>query len=545
VYRVLIVDDEEPARETLRYLINWENTAYSIAGFAKNGIEAMDEYEKLKPHLVITDIQMPVMDGLDLIKRIRAKSSNQKFVILSCHEDFKYAKEAIKYGVSDYLLKDLLTPQDLYSLLEKVKCEIQNEEKLELYQNGHKQYAASNESFYKDENRNVILQDIVFENLTGKKLETLISEFNLDFSEKNHVVLCIVIDDYLKFKENVDKALQKRYKYEIIRTIKSVLDEFYGGECFYDEKGTFIAIAAINDSNSELNFLSACHAIASRIHTNIIKEKNITVTIGISNYFSSLKEIRLKYNEALEIVKYRVFLGKGKTIMYNIKFVKASSNNPEKLEGILDEIKANLENGKIEKAKDYLKNIYIEELSGFMQFNYLRYLNSHIIGIIGEFCKRKDISYSKVFGCDYLPLEKLEALETIQDILNWLCDTIEIIMSIYAQNSNLKFSKHVLDAIKYMKQNYGRKIGLSQISSELNINKAYLCRIFKSETGENLTDYLNKIRINQAKLLLSTTKHKTYEIAEIVGFGNIQHFNNSFKKLTGQNPLMYKNMGDT
>jgi two-component system response regulator YesN len=140
-------------------------------------------------------------------------------------------------------------------------------------------------------------------------------------------------------------------------------------------------------------------------------------------------------------------------------------------------------------------------------------------------------------------MEKLEEFETIEDILNWLCETIEKIIHVRTLDSTLAYSKHVVDAIKYIKQNYDKKMGLSQISKELSINKAYLCRIFKGETGENLTDYLNKVRIDQAKLLLTTTNHKMYEIAEMVGFSNNQHFNSSFKKVTGQNPLMFKNKG--
>ncbi|HYE10370.1 MAG TPA: helix-turn-helix domain-containing protein, partial [Patescibacteria group bacterium] len=512
-----------------------------IAGLAKNGKEALEAYKELKPHLIITDIQMPVMDGLELIKNIRAEDRGQRFVILSCHENFRYAKEAIKQGVSDYLLKDLLTPQDLYSLLEKVKYEIQNEARSESFSYEHKPFPVPNESFHKEERKNTVLQDIVFENLTDKILKSYISEFNLELSAKHQVLFCIVIDDYLKFKESFDRTHQKRIKYEIVGLVKNTLDKFNGGECFYDEKGVFVAIAGVDNSNSELYFLSACHAIASRIRINLLKANNISVTISVSNYFSSLKDVMSRYNEALEIVKYRMFLGKGKTIMYNIKFVKTAYNSPDKLDKRFAEIKESLEKGEIKKAKDSLKNIYSEELSGFMQFNYLRYLNSHVISIIGDFCRVKNISYVKIFNCDYLPMEKLEEYETIEDILNWLCETIEKIIQVYTLDSGLAYSKHVSDAIKYIKQNYGKKMGLSQISKELNINKAYLCRIFKGETGENLTDYLNKVRIDQAKHLLTTTNHKMYEIAEMVGFSNNQHFNSSFKKMTGQNPLMFKN----
>ena len=540
---MLIVDDEEPGRETLKYLINWERTSFCIAGFAKNGREALNEYFTLKPDLIITDIQMPLMDGLELIKSIRAQDKNQKFVILSCHEEFKYAKEAIRYGISDYLLKDLLTPQDLYSLLEKIKIEIEYENRIKLDDGTNKFYnsLSFNENFYKEECKNIALKDITFDDLTEESLKYYIREFNLNFSTKFYVVLGIVIDDYVKFTEKIDKMQEKYKKYEILRVIKSVLDEFNSGECFYDEKGIFIAVAGIENTNSELYFMSSCHAIANRIHTNIMKHNNITVTIGTSSSFSNLKDIKTKYNEALNIAKYRVFLGKGKTILHNVKSVKAVGLNPVILDKLLNEIRTSLEKGEIEKTKSLIKNIYNDEIKGFAQYNHLKYVNSQMFGIIVEFCSKNNISYSKIFSCEYLPMEKLDEFETVQEMSDWFNNIMEIIVSSNITKLSPIYSKHVSNSIKYIKDNYSKKLGLSQISQELDINKAYFCRIFKQETGENLTDYINKIRIEKAKQLMMSTNDKMYEIAEKVGFTNIQHFNSSFKKVTDQNPLKFKN----
>ncbi|MEL7566164.1 MAG: response regulator [Dehalobacterium sp.] len=131
-FRILIVDDEKPARETLSYLIDWKDTAFEVAGTAKNGNDALEQYQRFKHELIITDIQMPVMDGLALIKAIRQDNKAQKFVILSCHEKFSYAKEAIQMGVTDYLIKDLLTCEDLFAVLDKVQRELEEESRRSL-----------------------------------------------------------------------------------------------------------------------------------------------------------------------------------------------------------------------------------------------------------------------------------------------------------------------------------------------------------------------------------------------------------------------------
>ncbi|WP_017810895.1 response regulator [Clostridium saccharoperbutylacetonicum] len=126
MYKVMIVDDEIPAREILSYIINWEETEFKIVYSASNGKEAFDNYSDIKPDLIIADIQMPVMDGLDLIEEIQKVNKAQKFLILSCYEDFTYAQRAMKMGVTDYLIKDLITPNDLYGILAKTKTDLEN-----------------------------------------------------------------------------------------------------------------------------------------------------------------------------------------------------------------------------------------------------------------------------------------------------------------------------------------------------------------------------------------------------------------------------------
>lgn len=119
---VMLVDDERPARELLKMTINWEEAGFEILWEARNGKQALELYEIQCPDLIITDIQMPVMDGLEFLERINSICPSQKVVILSCHEDFSYAKRALKLGVMDYLIKDALTEEVLYNLLKNLNA---------------------------------------------------------------------------------------------------------------------------------------------------------------------------------------------------------------------------------------------------------------------------------------------------------------------------------------------------------------------------------------------------------------------------------------
>ena len=127
MYSVMLVDDERPSRELLKLLIDWKDAGFYICCEASDGLDGFAKYQIYKPDLVITDIQMPAMDGLALIEKIRNENPEQLFVILSCHELFSYARLAIKLGVHDYLIKDSLTSEELFGILEKIKKKLPNE----------------------------------------------------------------------------------------------------------------------------------------------------------------------------------------------------------------------------------------------------------------------------------------------------------------------------------------------------------------------------------------------------------------------------------
>lgn len=120
MYTVLIVDDETPARSMMRLVINWQQEGFEIIGEAMNGKDALEKCRQLKPDLVITDIQMPVLNGIDFIEQAQKLSSVPHFIILSCYESFTYAQQAIKLGVCDYLIKDMLTPEQFHGVLQRI-----------------------------------------------------------------------------------------------------------------------------------------------------------------------------------------------------------------------------------------------------------------------------------------------------------------------------------------------------------------------------------------------------------------------------------------
>ncbi|MDF2614405.1 MAG: Two component transcriptional regulator, AraC family [Clostridia bacterium] len=540
---ILIVDDEEPARETFKYLINWEETGFQIGGFAQNGSEAFEKYKALTPDLVITDIQMPIMDGLDLIKKIRHINKNQKFVILTCHENFNYAKEAIRLGVSDYLLKDLLTAQDLYSLLEKVKDEIEGQRKV------HINPIQYNEDSDAEEYKAIILKKIMHCELNEEKVSHYCEKYHFKFhlNSKYKTIFGISIDDYRNFLEDSDKDLQDKRRNQLTQHIEQVINEQNMGECYYDGTGTYIAVVGLGDTASEFLWISTCYQIAVKLHRRLVEEWHVTATIGISQKFSLNSEMNERYNEVIKLIKYKIFLGKGKTIFYNMRELKSFNQTIDynEFENRLKEAKTLLFENQTKKVIEIIESIYDSSVKDLQKYEHLKQFSLQLIGVLLEYCSKNEINYKDVFLSQYIPIDFINNFETIQEMREWLSAIFVKAVELHLQDdTEIVYTKHVKEAITYMEKHYASKIGLSSISEKLGVNKAYFCRVFKQETKENFTDYLNNIRIEKAKDLILNSDLKLYEIAEKVGFTTLQHFNNNFKKIAGVNPLKYKNMHD-
>lgn len=530
--KVLIVDDEKPAREMLAHTIDWDNTAFEICDYAINGKDALEKYYKHNPDLIITDIQMPRMNGLELIDTIRQNDLEQRFIILSCYEKFSYAREAIRMNVEDYLIKDLITPQDLLSLLLKVQKEIRED----VGYKKSKGYSMENDEFLYTLG-NTTLKKILFETkgISAKLLNT----YRLNIEGNYFVVFSVHLDDYKNKIINKFYDEQEQIKRIVYKSIRKVLAEGYGGECCYLENGDFVILAEVKGSNSQYEIMTQTHEFAYRIQKNLQDENNqISVTIGISREFKSIEDIYERYKEALNVTKYRAFVGKGKVLFYNMALPMITSFNYEVLEGAIAKIKTAIESNNEKIIRDVIHELYGINLSGFIQYNYIREINGHLYDLISNLCSVYRIKYQELFQVNYLPIHELDAYDTVKEISDWFITTFKNI--IQRKGAGQKFSRHVKDAIELIEANFMNKISLNEIAEALNLHKVYLSRLFKEETGETITNYIVNIKIEKAKQLMLSTNMKFYEISERIGYSNAQQFYVAFKKYTGKTPKEFK-----
>lgn len=534
MYKVMIVDDEIPAREILLCIINWEDTDFRIVYSASNGKDALDKYTDIKPDLIITDIQMPIIDGLDLIEEVQKINKSQKFLILSCYEDFTYAQRAMKMGVTDYLIKDLITPNDLYGILAKTKTDLDNItiKKSEI----KKEHKLLN---FLKENKDIALRKLIFNDISQDDCYNLIENLNLNLNGKLFVLFLIQIDNFFKYIE--DENFYTNTLNEIIKNISETIEELNIGECFYSENGEFTAIVRLSPTISEADIINECYYLAQEIRKRISLMHNISLTISVSSTFKKPFKIKKYFDEAFKLSKMKVFLGND-TIILNNTFVKNLDLDTDTLAKRINAINIAIEQNNIENLKSELTHLYDKDIRGFMQFNYLNYINSSLLDLVVRTCNRYSIAYEDIFSTSYLPIEILSTKETVEEMSGWFIDIFTKIININFNNSfKNKYSKKVADSIDYINKNlFNQSLSLTDIAENINVHKVYLCRIFKEETGENVTQYILKARIDKSKEIILSTNYKLYEISDKLGFNSPQQFSILFKKVTGITPNQFR-----
>lgn len=511
MYKILVADDEQIIREGIKCLCDYESLGYIIAGEASNGTMAYEQILKLNPDVVLIDISMPGMSGLEVIEKLNEKGFKGKLIIISSYSDFNYAQQAIRFGVQHYLTKPI-DEDELADILHNLKINLDNE-----------QLAKDTSAHYKNRAHDTIIKDI----LLG---EANLSHLELDELHFNTDVYQVVIHE--KFSFDITDA---SYRFsDLLRVTNDDNDSFDSVILQNNEiiilKGEF-AISKFND------FLE-------RYEREKRPQKNSpldSLFITYGSRVSSLEEIPKSYEEANSLLKRRFFCDQGQhTIGYMdlpafenntciiseellseytdalLNYIQSFNRNM--VAETLTSLQSRLYNAAdtIEAIKLFLTDLYLrikEQMNHLYPNNIIPFANnSEIIRIINE----------KLF---------------LYEIILFFTEQFEIIMSSIGSSTR----DSVLDDIlHYINHNYTKNITLENIAPLFGYNSSYLGKIFSKKVGENFNSYVDHIRIEHSKELLLNDNLKVYAIAEKVGYRSVDYFHIKFKKYVGQSPAEFR-----
>lgn len=534
MYKLLLVDDEKYVMEGLEMKIDWHKYDIEIVGKAQNGLAAYEMIKTRKPDIIITDIYMPKMNGLELIEKTLDLLPHTKAIILSGYQDFKYAQTAIRNKAYDYILKPIKA-EKIIKIIEKAKLQIEKE--LAEIRDEKKLKRQLRESL-------PVLREKYLKYVLTNKLELISFKkryqyLDVNLGEKNFVVMAFAVEEN-KIKE---KEKSQLVMIGIKNLIGEIINDSLQGEVLEELSSMIIAIINYNEISNEIEAIEYLQKIGQKIKNAVEKSYNLCLTIGIGRLYKESEYIGDSYKEALEALEYKMFLGKGEVIYYND--VTVSRDNFPMLYPFSKEeqiIKA-LKIGDVINLKGYIKDFlefYFNKeqilpryfKKACMQLTYI------ILRKLVEWDMELDI-YRNSNNNIEIDIDNAESYKKLKEILTKFI--INIAAEINKRNK-CQNQYYVDKACKYIENNFNKQISLQDISNSVHLTKNYFANLFKSQTGNTVMEYLTEIRINKAQELIKETDLKIYEIAERVGYNNSNYFIKVFKKFLGTTPNNYRNI---
>ena len=515
--KVLIVDDEPFIRQGLSLLIKWKEHGCEVIGEASNGNEAMDIIKNKSVDLVITDIKMPEMNGLELIKSAKDNGYNNiKFIVLSGFYEFEYAKTAIKYGVKDYVLKPI-QKEELNHVLDEFKKDFIKEK------SNLKEIEKAKNDIYEMKLNKLILGKA--DSNTIKLLEEKL--------EPSNYLRFVLIDIDMRNMTNDEKKQCRLNTYSDI--IKIIGSKQYNMISELDDKKNMYSIGFIYDKKFLEDDMFGERGYIENLACKLRKTVNNTFYVYVGKAITHIEDIKKSYETAtmLKIIDW------SSKIIFFEEIYKDSCRKHIVKKEYMDTLVNGIEENNNEKIRECIKGFYESFKGGYIEGEILKinidYLLFNLINIekdINEESNKEELL--ELIGL--LDVENIISRDSSKNLESFSVNFAEYLESL-RKNSN----KGVLSYIdKEIYDHYMEKLSLKSLSEKYYLNSAYLGQIFKKKYKISVKDYLNEFRIEKAAEMLKRSDEKVYEIAAKVGYSNNDYFINKFTQIKGKTPFRYR-----
>jgi two-component system, response regulator YesN len=528
MYKILVVDDEVLVRVGLKTTIDWEANGFSVVAEASNGEQGYEQYKKHLPDVIITDIKMPKKDGLWLLEKVKNENRQVKVVMLTCYDEFDYARKALKMGANDYILKSEVEDEELIAIMQTIKKKLDDENKAKNMQD--KMITNQNDI------KRTVLNDMIkmgFHKDIQQQDRCLGIEFPLDNTKFAFL--------YFSLEERgVEKSLEPdnvgQTHQAILNLLFDLLAERSVGYVFNNHMKTYYLFLLSSPSlnNEELN----------RILTSLKSGAKQYFNMGLSPVCSDIVN---DFNELGS--SYKNFMEKTQVLFYksgNDYFIENTSSIKFKEPNIFS-IKKEYNNRLLEALGQ--RNIgevndIINEIGTYFEKSLVNPMlvraccSNLIMDIISNYSYFLEDN-QRIESHEHYHYQLMNS-EHLKNIMMILTEFTKIVIEEITRMKNHNPKGMVNLALNYIQEHYDEKISLEDVANKLNVSKHYLCSIFKKETGENMSLYINKLRIEKSKRMLLEPQVRIKEIFEEVGYSNQHYFSKVFKKVTGMTVLEYR-----
>lgn len=526
--KLMIADDEKWVRAALKAVIPFDKLGLTLVCEASNGVEALELCTSHKPDILLTDIMMPGISGLDLIKELRDRTPDLKIAIISGYSDFEYARTAMKYNITRYLLKPI-EEEELTRTLEEFIREIAQEHDAAGLDMQKKSGCGKTLPLMCEAFLNRVLTQ---GNVTADNIRSTLSDYNITFRYQDFSIAVFTPDstDAFSTREKADYCL---------KVISWIMKRYFGAITFA-KHGTWLEIVSVLNYHDKLDnslFKKAFSIINSLLQRNC----SATVSAGLSQPTRQLAMLGSLYSQACHSLQDRFWDGPGKAHEYHAS--QAAEEFPLKLtEDMLNKMSLNLKLSNIQPALSFvdLSIDTMKNAAGIKPELAKEFLWQYIQSILGLLnIQLQFINQYSLLSGEH-PYDRLKRTAFVNELGECTKDIITRIFDIYHDKNQIDNANVTDKAKKLIESDYAGDISLEQVSKYVHLSPAYLSELFKKETGMSFIDYKTIVRLNNAKKLLESTSYGVYDICCKVGYADPKYFSKLFKKLTGKTVYEYR-----
>ncbi len=525
MYSVFLVDDEVVVREGIRNTIPWEETGYTLVGEAPDGEMALAILKDLKPDILITDIRMPFLDGLALSRIVKKTQPWIKIIILSGHDEFSYAQEAISIGVEEYLLKPV-SSANMLECLHKVALRLEEEKKQRNDTERLKRRVVSSNDLLKEK----WLCDLVSGAVSPESVFEQAREFTIDIVSQVYAIAIAELSC-----DKPDSAELDRTK-SIIDSLVSVSEDIISFSSGVDTI-TFI----IKGSDCETVEESA-YSLAQGIKFEAERNTRTLVSIGIGSSVTRLGSLPQSWSEAKNALKYLSATGRNMIVGVNDIHPVASSSHTE--------LGADPVAIRLRHATEEDVECIVEQYSGILtesgsrRGNIAYYLLYDIIVAARKLAREFGGTYEDIFPKDMQPADVSAIAESTESFRTEVRRILHQIITLRTAREGSGHNTVIQRAKRYIQEHFADPdISLNTVAAEVNYSPNHFSTVFSQEAGETFIEYLTCTRITRAQQLLTSTSLRSSEVAYEVGYNDPHYFSFLFKKTTGKSPREFRTEG--
>lgn len=528
-WKVLIVDDEFWIGMLIKKLIHWEEFQLECLDVVDNGERAFDVIQSDQcPDIVITDIRMPKVSGLELIEMTRAKNKKIKFVVVSGYKEFEYAHQALQYGVEDYLLKPI-SEVELNRVMKKIATE------LGAYWRGVIETEKMQRTV--SESRHIIKRDFL-KNIIETQDEMNEEDSSIVLEGEIYRGIDIKLDyvDYNKRDKKQDRLTISRIE-EIVEGILKADAK----EVLTCEKENLHLYCLFNyDYSKSKQIRNSINDILSEIKGYLLGFEQYEVTIGVGKERTEFGEIRFSIKEAHRAVGNRIKNGVGRLI-----YAEGIPYDARAKEGFLEEAwKEQLKSAVESYSPDRIEQLINQSYGTYMTSDEGDFSGCYDLAeeLVNCFFKFVELHQEETERERKQILSNCQHCYTIRDLKQFLKNSLGGFVRESKEAAEAESVKPIRQAQKYVEEHYGEKIVLEDLAEIVGLNPVYFSVLFKKETGINFSMYLVNVRMEKAKELLCNTNETVAAIGDKVGYKDSRYFSQIFTKQVGIKPVLYRKL---